>query len=38
MVKKIIKGTHIFAKKAEPATETDKQLVTDLLDTLKANS
>lgn len=38
MVKKIVKGIHIFAKKAEPATRADGQLVIDLLDTLKANS
>ena len=38
MVKRIIKGKQIFAKKAEKATEADKQVVTDLLDTLRANS
>lgn len=37
MVKKIVKGRHIFARKAQPATEADKQVVTDLLDTLGAN-
>ena len=37
MVKKIVKGQHIFSKKAQPATEADRQVVTDLLDTLKAN-
>ena len=37
MVKKIIKGQHIFAKKAQPATEADRQVITDLLDTLRAN-
>ena len=37
MVKKIIKGKQIFARKAQSATEADKQVVTDLLDTLKAN-
>lgn len=37
MVKKIVKGQHIFARKAQPATEADKQVVTDLLDTLRAN-
>lgn len=37
MVKKIVKGTHIFAAKAQPATAADKQTVTDLLDTLRAN-
>lgn len=37
MIKKIIKGKQIFAKKAQPVTEADKQVITDLLDTLKAN-
>ncbi len=37
MVKNIAKGEHIFSKKAQPATEADKQVITDLLDTLKAN-
>ena len=37
MVKNIVKGKHIFARKAKPATETDKQVVTDLIDTLRAN-
>ena len=37
MVKNIVKGTHIFAKKAQLATEADRQVVVDLLDTLKAN-
>ena len=37
MVKKIVKGQHIFAGKAQPATEADKQVVMDLLDTLGAN-
>ena len=37
MIKKIVKGQQIFAKKAQPATEADKQVITDLLDTLKAN-
>lgn len=37
MIKKIVKGKQIFAKKAQPATEADKQVITDLLDTLKAN-
>ena len=37
MVKKIVKGKQIFARKAQPATEADKQVVTDLLDTLGAN-
>ena len=37
MVKKIVKGTHIFSKKAQQATEKDGQVVTDLMDTLRAN-
>ena len=37
MVKNIVKGKHIFARKAKPATEADKQVVTDLMDTLRAN-
>ena len=37
MVKKIVKGKHIFARKAQPATEADRQVVTDLIDTLRAN-
>ena len=27
MVQKIVKGKHIFARKAQPATEADKQVV-----------
>ena len=38
MVKKIVKGKHIFARKAQPATEADRQVVTDLIDTLRANT
>ena len=37
MIKKIVKGKQIFAKKAQPAMDADKQVITDLLDTLKAN-
>lgn len=37
MIKKIVKGKQIFARKTEPATEDDRQVVTDLLDTLRAN-
>ena len=37
MVKKIVKGKHIFARKAQLATEADRQVVTDLIDTLRAN-
>ena len=36
MVKSIVKGRHIFERKAQPATEADRQVVTDLLDTLRA--
>ena len=32
MVKKIVKGKQIFARKAQPATKADKQVVTDLMD------
>lgn len=38
MVKKIVKGKNIFLKEATPATEEDRQIVTDLIDTLRANS
>lgn len=38
MVKNIVKGKNIFLRKAKLATEADKQVVTDLLDTLRANS
>ena len=37
MVKNIVKGKKIFSRKAQPATEADRQVVTDLLDTLKVN-
>ena len=37
MVKSIIKDPLFLAQKSEPATEADKQVVQDLLDTLKAN-
>lgn len=37
MVKKIIKDPLFLAQKSEPATEADKQVVIDLLDTLRAN-
>lgn len=37
MVKNIVKGKKIFARKAQPATEADRQVVTDLIDTLRAN-
>lgn len=37
MIKQIVKGKKIFSRKAQPATTSDRQVVTDLLDTLKAN-
>lgn len=37
MVKNIVKGKKIFARKAQLATEADRQVVTDLIDTLRAN-
>ena len=37
MVKKIIKDSFFLAQKSIDATEEDKQVVTDLLDTLRAN-
>lgn len=37
MVKKIVKGKQIFARKAQTATKADKQVVTDLMDTLREN-
>ena len=37
MVRKIVKGTHIFSFLLIPATPADKQVITDLLDTLRAN-
>ena len=38
MVKKIMRDPLFLAQKSEDATEDDKQVVTDLLDTLKAVS
>ena len=38
MVKNIVKDPLFLAQKSEPATEGDKQVVEDLLDTLRANS
>lgn len=38
MVRKIVKDPMLLAQKSEPATEADKQVVIDLLDTLRANS
>ena len=37
MVKKIMRDPMFLAQKSEDATEADKQVVIDLLDTLKAN-
>jgi len=37
MVKTIVKDPLFLALKSEPATEADRQVVTDLLDTLRAN-
>lgn len=37
MVKKIIRDPLFLAQKSELATEADKQVITDLLDTLRAN-
>ena len=37
MVKKIVKDPLFLAQKSVDATEVDKQVITDLLDTLRAN-
>lgn len=37
MVRTIMRDPFFLAQKSEPATEADKQVVQDLLDTLKAN-
>ena len=37
MVKKIVRDPLFLAQRSELATESDKQVVTDLLDTLRAN-
>ena len=37
MVKQIMRDPLFLQQKSEPATETDKQVITDLIDTLKAN-
>ena len=37
MVKKIVRDPFFMRQKSEPATEADKQVIEDLLDTLKAN-
>lgn len=38
MVKEIMKDIFFLNQKSEPATQSDKQVVQDLLDTLKANN
>lgn len=38
MVKPIVKDTIFLSQKSEDATETDKQVVIDLIDTLRAHS
>ena len=38
MVKQIVRDPLFLSRKSEPATEADKQVVIDLLDTLKANA
>ncbi len=37
MVKKIVRDPMFLMQKSEPATEDDKQVITDLIDTLRAN-
>lgn len=37
MVKSVVRDHLFLAQKSEPATEADKQVITDLLDTLRAN-
>ena len=37
MVKQIVKDPLFLQQKSEPATEEDKQVIVDLMDTLKAN-
>lgn len=37
MVKKIVKGKTDFCEKGAAATKADKQVVTDLMDTLREN-
>ena len=38
MVREIVKGEEIFSRPSENATRSDVQVITDLSDTLKANS
>ena len=37
MVKKIVRDPMFLTQKSEPATEADRQVIIDLLDTLRAN-
>lgn len=37
MVREIVKDEAVLSQKAEPATEDDKQIMLDLIDTLRAN-
>ena len=37
MVKKIVRNPMFLQQKSEPATEADKQVIQDILDTLRAN-
>jgi peptide deformylase len=37
MVKQIVRDQFFLQQKSEPATEADRQVVEDLLDTLRAN-
>ncbi len=37
MIKQIVKDPFFLQQKSEPATEADKQIIQDLLDTLRAN-
>lgn len=37
MVKKIMRDPIFLAQKSQPATEQDRQVIADLLDTLRAN-
>ncbi|MCR4901454.1 MAG: peptide deformylase [Butyrivibrio sp.] len=38
MIRQIVRDPFFLQQKSEPATEADKQVITDLMDTLKANS
>ena len=37
MIRPIVHDPFFLAQKSEPATEADRQIITDLLDTLRAN-